>query len=320
MQQRAPTVRERVFFGPNRAAECSHGWSEPCERNPWKTSNWNLAPKGRRNQCAFNARASLLQHIPLFLLLLPLFFLPACHKQPSPPTTTLTIAAAASIKPALDDIAAMFHKAHPEITITTISGSSGHFYEQLQNNAPFDLFYSADTRYPHRLAEAGLALPGSERTYATGSLVLWARSDIGINLNAGARAFLSPAIKKLAIANPETAPYGAAAIAALKSLGVYEQVKDKLVLGENAEQAAQFARIGAAQAAILPISLALSPALKESGEHWTLPHDSYPPIEQAMIILNSTSHPEAARAFDAFLAGPDGRIILASHGFAPPRE
>jgi molybdate transport system substrate-binding protein len=303
--RRAPSVSEVSASGPHGAAECSRGWSKSYERNPWNTP---LAP--------------FIPCFALFLLLAPLLSLPSCDKPPAPAPTTLTIAAAASVKPALDDIAGVFHTQHPDIAVVIISGASGHFFEQLQNKAPFDLFYSADTAYPHRLAEAGLALPGSERTYATGRLDLWINMDkVPDPRRLDAPAFLlSPSIRKIAIANPDVAPYGAAAVAALKSLSLYDQLKDKLVFGENVEQAAQLAQSGAADAAFLPSSISMSQALKDSGLYWGVPANLYPPVRHSMVIVPWTSHPEAAHAFDAFVAGPIGRAGLISHGLEPPPE
>lgn len=228
----------------------------------------------------------------------------------------LAIAGAASVKPVLEAAAREFEAAHPDIEVALSFGSSGALYGQLSNGAPFDIFYSADTGYPRALAEAGLVLAGSERVYARGRLALWARTGSGIDPHAGLVALADPSVKHVAIANPELAPYGRAAVTALQHAGVHDAIAAKIVMGENTAQAAHFALSGAADAAVIPVSLVLLPAMVEAGDYSDVAADLHEPIEHAVVITASADDPELARAFDAFLAGPAGLKILTSHGFA----
>ena len=242
----------------------------------------------------------------------------AAFSADAPPKAQLAVAAAASMKFALEDINAAFMEAHPEIEVKTTYGSSGNFFAQLSNKAPFDVFLSADRAYPFKLLEKGLAVKDSFFVYAIGRIVLWApKSGLDVK-KLGLEAILSPSMGKLAIANPKLAPYGRAAEAALKSLGAYEKLQDKIVLGDNIEQAAQFAYSGAASAGIVALSLAVSPKMKDAGDFWPFPESSYPPIEQACVTLSWAANPAAAAAYCAFIAGPEGSGILEKYGFAKP--
>jgi molybdate transport system substrate-binding protein len=144
----------------------------------------------------------------------------------------VTVAAAADLKYALDEIVAAFQKSHPAIKVNVTYGSSGDFYSQLSNRAPFDIFFSADSEYPKKLIAAGLAKQESQFKYAVGRIVVWAPKDSPIDVEkVGIDSLTQPSVKKIAIANPEHAPYGRAAVAAMKKLRVYDRVKDRLVLG-----------------------------------------------------------------------------------------
>jgi molybdate transport system substrate-binding protein len=215
------------------------------------------------------------------------------------------------------ELAAQFEKASGAKLDVTY-GSSGNFLTQIENGAPFDLFFSADSEYPKKLEAAGLAEPGTLREYAVGRIVIWNPSDNEINAAIdGWKRLLAQRVKKIAIANPEHAPYGSAAVAAIKKAGIYEQVKDKLIYGENISQAAEFVQSGNAQAGIVALSLALSPAMK-NGNRWEIPADSYPPIKQAVILLKASKNKDASRRFLEFVGGPQGREILQRFGFGVP--
>ncbi len=188
------------------------------------------------------------------------------------PEREIRVAAAADLKFAFDDLASEFRKKHPDVTVSVTYGSSGNFYAQLENKAPFDLFLSADIDYPHLLVENGLATKDSEFRYAVGLIVLWVPNSSKLDLEKlGMNAVADPSVKKLAVANPMHAPYGRAAEAALKKLGLYDDVKDRLVLGENIAQTAQYVESGAADVGIIALSLALAPAMKDKGRFWTVP-------------------------------------------------
>jgi molybdate transport system substrate-binding protein len=231
------------------------------------------------------------------------------------------VAAAADLKFAFDEIAAQFEQRNPSTKVKVTYGSSGNFFAQLSNRAPFDLYLSADREYPRKLVEQGKALKGSEFVYAVGHLVVWVPSASRLGLDSlGIKAVVDPSVKKLAIANPKHAPYGRAAEAALKNLGVYEQVKDRLVLGENITQAAQFVESGSADAGIIALSLALAPAMRAKGRFWMVPLDAYPRMEQGGVILAWAQDPEATQALRAFVTGDAGRALLKQYGFMLPGE
>jgi molybdate transport system substrate-binding protein len=231
------------------------------------------------------------------------------------------VAAAADLKFALDEAASEFQAKNPGIAVTVTYGSSGTLFAQLTNDAPFDLFLSADIDYPRKLAGQGKAVQDSEFTYAVGHLVVWVPNGSKLDLDKlGIRAVADPSVKKVAIANPKTAPYGRAAEAAVKSLGVYDQVKDRLVVGENIAQAAQFVESGAADVGLIALSLALAPNMKDKGRYWPVPLDAYPRLEQGGVILTGAKDADAARALRAFLTGAEGRAILKRYGFTLPGE
>jgi molybdate transport system substrate-binding protein len=229
----------------------------------------------------------------------------------------IRVAAAADLKFALDELGAQYEKQRGA-KIDVSYGSSGNFFAQIQNGAPFDVFLSADIEYPRKLEAAGLAEPGTLYEYAVGRIAIWMPTDAHADLaKLGWKALLEPSVEKIAIANPEHAPYGRAAVAALRNAGIYGEVRTKLVYGENIAQAAQFVASGNAQAGILALSLAISPAMKD-GKRWEIPADMYSPIEQAAVILKNAKDKEGARAFVAFLKSEAGRKILESYGFTLP--
>jgi molybdate transport system substrate-binding protein len=226
------------------------------------------------------------------------------------------VAAAADLRFALDQAAAEFMTRNPDTKVIVTYGSSGNLYAQLANEAPFDLFLSADIEYPRKLVEQGRAVKGSEFVYAVGHLVVWVPTKSGLDLDRlGLAAVTDPAVRKVALANPKTAPYGRAAEAALKRQGLYEPAKDKLVFAENVAQAAQFTESGAADVGLIALSLAASPAMKDKGRYWPVPLDAYPRLEQGGVILTGAKEPEAAQSLRDFLTGPDGRAVLKRYGF-----
>jgi molybdate transport system substrate-binding protein len=218
----------------------------------------------------------------------------------------LLIAAAADLKFALDEVLVEFGKAHPEHAAKPTYGSSGTLFAQIDNGGPFDLYLSADVKFPRRLIERGRATD-SLFPYAIGHLVVWVPKESKIDVTQlGAKALLDPSIRKIAVANPEVAPYGAAAVAAMKQLGVYEAVVSKLVLGENVAQTAQFVQSGAADVGLISLSLALSPKLKDSGRYWKVPAKSFPKLEQAGVICVGGANRAGAEHLRAFLIAPAG--------------
>jgi molybdate transport system substrate-binding protein len=229
----------------------------------------------------------------------------------------LTIAAASDLQSALPAIASQFEKDTGQRVRLTF-GSSGNFFTQIENGAPFDLFLSADINYPRQLEASGKAERGSLYQYATGRLVLWTRTDSGIEVRHGLAVLTEAGVRRIAVANPAHAPYGRAAVEALRHERLYERVKNKLVFGENISQTAQFADSGSADVGLLAQSLALSPALEKSGTYFEIPESWHPPIEQAAIVIASSRQKTLARQFIDYLKKPDVVRILQRYGFAVP--
>jgi molybdate transport system substrate-binding protein len=250
------------------------------------------------------------------ILLTPLNFSFAARAQ-TPPPTVVKVAAAADLKFAMQDLAAQFEK-KTGTKVDVTYGSSGNFFAQIQNGAPFDVFFSADLDYAKKLDTGHLAESQSLWKYAVGRLVLWTPPGASVDVSKdGWKALLDPRVEKIAIANPRHAPYGKAAVAALENAGIYEQVKSKLVYGENISQAAQFVQSGNAQAGLLALSLVVAPAMK-NGRIWIVPADAYPPIEQGAVILRSSQNKTAARDFLDFVRSTEGAATLQQYGFTLP--
>jgi molybdate transport system substrate-binding protein len=230
----------------------------------------------------------------------------------------ISVAAAADLNFAMKDLAARYEqKSGNKIALSF--GASGNFYSQIQSGAPYDLFFSADANYPTKLAVDGFIEKSSVRNYAVGHLVLWIPNSSKLDLQKlKMDALLQPSVQKIALANPDHAPYGRAAMAALEHFGLKERVGGKFVLGENVSQAVQFVQSGNAQAGLIPLSLALSPPMKAAGRYWELPADSYPAIQQAVGILASSKRQQAAQAFIDFVTSPEGATVLQQYGFALP--
>jgi len=231
------------------------------------------------------------------------------------------VAAASDLKFALAEIAAAFAQVHPNVAVKVTYGSSGNFYTQLASEAPFDLFLSADLEYPRKLVEEGRAVEGTDFRYAVGQLVVWVPNGSSLDLEKlGIRAAVDPGVKKVAIANPRHAPYGRAAEAALKHAGVYEQVKERLVLGENIAQTAQFVESGAADVGLIALSLAVAPTMKDRGRYWEVPAEAFPRIDQGGVELSWAKDKAATRWLQDFITGAHGRAVLRKYGFRLPGE
>lgn len=227
----------------------------------------------------------------------------------------ITVAAAADLQFAMQDIAARFHKETGN-SVRLIYGSSGNFFQQLQNGAPFDMFFSANLDYPRKLQADALVEPDSYYQYAIGKIVIWVRNDSKLDVSSGLRSLLDPSIQKIAIANPQHAPYGQAAVAAMKKENIYEKVSGKFVLGENISQTASFVVSGSAEAGIVALSLALSPNMKDKGRYAEIATADYPPIEQACVILKSSKQKDVAKAFLNFVKTPAVSELFRNYGFA----
>ena len=242
--------------------------------------------------------------------------LAACGRRPEA-GAVLRGAVAASLREWLDEAVPAFERLTPGTKVQTSFGSSGSLLAQLRQRAPFDVFLSADVASPQLLAAEGLS--GPVFVFATGRLVLWARRASGLEAaRRGPEILTDDRVRKVALANPRLAPYGAAAEQALTHWRLRDRVQDRLVMAENAAQAAQFVESGAAQVALLPRSLTLAPALREIGDVWPVPAEAHQPIRHGGVLLPAAGAPAAAIAFRDWLLGPDGQAMLARHGFDPP--
>jgi molybdate transport system substrate-binding protein len=230
----------------------------------------------------------------------------------------VVIAAASDLNFAFKELVQVFEQKtgdHVKLSL----GSSGNFFSQIQNGAPYDLYFSADIRYPQKLIESGHGVPESLYRYAIGRIVVWVPNVSTLKVEQrGLQALVDPAARKVAIANPKHAPYGRAAVAAMEHERLYNTVKDKLVLGENILQAAQFVESGAADVGIIALSLALAPPMKATGRYWEIPAEAHPPIEQGAVQLKGAQQPVLAEKFLEFLKGSEGRTIMTRYGFVAP--
>jgi molybdate transport system substrate-binding protein len=233
---------------------------------------------------------------------------------------TLIVAAAADLSSALKEIGNDYERKTGEKVLISFA-ASGALTQQIHNGAPFDIFFSADMDYPRQLIKAGEADPNSLAEYAVGKLVLWVPANSPLDVeHQGIKTLLDPSVKKIAIANPQQAPYGRAAMAALKHAGLYDQVADKLVVGENISQAAQFVESGNAQAGFVALAHALAPQMQGKGKYWEVPTDDYPPLAQGVVILSRSQHKPEAAAFLAYVKSKEAVDVFRKFGFATPEN
>ncbi|MEI8382480.1 MAG: molybdate ABC transporter substrate-binding protein [Planctomycetota bacterium] len=286
------------------------------------------------NSVSSKQRRSHMRHFPVRLpqaLALLLFFALGCGQAAKPGSResvdqsseppageNIWVAAASDLRFAMEEILSEFRRLHPEIQVEVTYGSSGNFYTQLSNQAPYCVYLSADIDYPRKLIEQGLAEKETEFAYGIGHLVVWIPNESKLDVERGMELLSDPAIRNIAIANPKHAPYGRAAEAALKKSGHYEHVKSRLVLGDSISQTAQFVQTGAADVGLIALSLALSPAMTDKGRFWKVPQEMYPPLIQGGIIMKSAKSPKAAQAYRKFLIGEAGQAILKKYGFDSP--
>lgn len=231
------------------------------------------------------------------------------------PRERLLVAAASSLGPIMGELTSDFARRHPGLDVRLSLGSSGKLYHQIVQGAPFDLFYSADTWYPQQLVNAGKT-SGPVRIYARGRLVLWSKTlDVE---TLGFEALSNPGVKRIALANPQHAPYGMRAREFLQARGLWEPLKPKLVFGENIAQAAQFAQTGNAQLGLLARSLMSSPQLMDSGGYWLVPESGHQPLEQGYVVLKPAAGEPAQELFVDYMSSPEARAIFEHHGFSVP--
>lgn len=231
----------------------------------------------------------------------------------------LIIAAASDLNFAMPDIIKGFKSLNHGVEVKAIFGSSGNLASQIANSAPFDIFFSAGIKYIEELERGGILVPDSKILYGIGRIVLWVPNSSKIDIErSGIKSLLDPSIKRIAIANPVHAPYGKAAMEALERLGVAEAVKDKLILGENISQAAQFIQSGAADIGIIALSMALSPKMKSSGKYLLIPEETYNRIEQWVAIVKRSKEVPLDKVFIRYLQGEEGSRVLTEYGFIIP--
>jgi molybdate transport system substrate-binding protein len=230
---------------------------------------------------------------------------------------TITIVAASSIKFAMTDIVNKFNAEHRNDEIKTIYGASGKFAAQIQNGAPFDIFFAADTNFPQMLKKERLTSTDPV-VYAVGRLVIWSSTTDATKLTL--QKLSESTIRKLAIANPEHAPYGMRAKEAMKSARVWEKIQSKLVFGENVEHTAQMVSTGAADAGLIPLSLALNPAMVKQGGYSLIDDGLHEPLAQAFVITKRAKDSALARRFAAYFQAPESRKIIESYGFVVPKK
>jgi molybdate transport system substrate-binding protein len=236
---------------------------------------------------------------------------------PARAAQALSVAAASNLVYALDELNAAFRREAPDVALTATTGASGSLVAQIGHGAPFDVFLSADLEYPQALINAGDAVPASLTTFAVGRLVLWTtRSQADVSSLAAAVA--DPAIRRLAIAQTSTAPYGRAAREALEKEGLWASVQPRLVTGENITQTAQFVETGNADAGLVALSLVLSPRLKDRGRWTEVPARLHAPLDQGVVITKRGAANPAATRYLAFLRGPEARKILERFGYGVP--
>jgi molybdate transport system substrate-binding protein len=221
------------------------------------------------------------------------------------------VAVAANFAPPFREVALEFEKATGH-NVKVAAGSTGNFYAQIKNGAPFDVFFSADVERPKLLEEEGLGIKDSRVTYAVGRLALWSLTP---SLLKGADTLHSPHFKHLAIANPKTAPYGAAALQTMQKLGVWDKLRPRIVTGENLGQTMGFIESGNAELGFVALSQVLDPKLKGKGARWDVPTDLHEPIKQDMILLTKGKDNPAARALMEFMGGPQAKTVIERYGY-----
>jgi molybdate transport system substrate-binding protein len=227
----------------------------------------------------------------------------------------ITVAAAADLSTALKELGERYEQ-KTAVKVKLSFGASGALTQQVQNGAPFDLFFSADMDYPRQLIAAGEADGASLYQYAVGKLVLWVPANSPLDLERhGMNVLLDSSVKKIAIANPQYAPYGRASVAALKHAGVYDRVADRLVLGENIAQAAQFVESGNAQAGFVALAHAVAPGMRDLGKYWEVPTEDYPPLAQGVVVLSRCKHKKDAVDFLEYIKSKEAADLLKKYGF-----
>ncbi|MGK0689303.1 MAG: molybdate ABC transporter substrate-binding protein [Aquificaceae bacterium] len=231
----------------------------------------------------------------------------------------IRVFAAADLQFALRELADIYMKKYPEDKIELIFGSSGKGFAQIKAGAPYHIFFSADMKYAEELYKEGYAIT-KPKPYAIGRIVLWTRKDSGLDPSKFPEVLLDPRVKRIAIANWDHAPYGKASKEALEAYGVFQKVKDKLVIGENIAQTASYISSGAADLGFIALSLAKAPELERVGRYWLVPEDKHERILQGYVITKEGQKVVGARRFYEFVASTEAREVFVKYGFLLPGE
>ncbi len=229
----------------------------------------------------------------------------------------ITIAAAADLKFAMDEILTSFKQRHPGHELEVIYGSSGKFHTQIQQGAPYDLFFSADIAFPRELVKKGMAA-SEVKPYAFGRIVLWSNSLNATKMTL--ESLTDPKITRIAIANPKHAPYGKRAEEALRTAGLWDRLQPKLVFGENIAHTAQYVQTGSAQVGIIALSLALNSELAKKGGYYLIPEKLHNPLEQGYVITKRGADKPLAKQFADYMASKAARSVMTRYGFVLPDE
>lgn len=229
----------------------------------------------------------------------------------------ITIAVATSFMPAMNEIVALFEDVNKGDQVEAVYGASGRFSTQIRQGAPYDLFFSADTKLPQMLAADGFA-SGEVKPYAVGRIVLWSStldaSDLALE------RLSNKTIRRIAIANPRHAPYGQRAVEMLREAGLWSQIEPKLIYGESISHAAQFAQSGNAQVGILPLSLVMGSTLSEKGVYRLVSDTLHQPLEQSFIVTKQAGEKAVAIRFAEFIESEEAQAVIARNGFTLPKR
>jgi len=231
----------------------------------------------------------------------------------------VSITAASDLQYAMKEIITAFEAKNSGDRISVVYGSSGKAFSQIENGAPYDMFFAADIGYPEKLKRSGAAI-SKPKPYAIGRMTIWVSKKSGLDVRKGIKLLLDPRVRKIAMANPEHAPYGRIAEEVLKHNRVYGQVKGKLVLGENIQQTAQFVQTGAADAGMIACSLVLAPVLASEGNYYLIPATMHKPIVQGYVLLKPAVGNVTAAKFEKFIGSREARTIFKRYGFTLPNE
>ncbi|MHB8056396.1 MAG: molybdate ABC transporter substrate-binding protein [Desulfuromonadaceae bacterium] len=229
----------------------------------------------------------------------------------------ITVAAAADLKFAMDEIVTIFKQHRPGNEVDVIYGSSGKFHTQIRQGAPYDLFFSADISYPRELAKIGMAA-SDVKPYAFGRIVLWSNSMDAAKMTMASLS--DPKISRIAIANPKHAPYGKRAEEALRTSGLWDKLQPKLVFGENIAHTAQFVQTGNAQVGIIALSLAVNSELAKNGGYYLIPENLHNPLEQGYVITTRGAGKPLAKQFADYMGSKPARTVMTKYGFVLPGE